>query len=101
MRGLRPKTVCTIINFVGAVCEHAVDRGWARTNVARRAARPKRRRSGDVEPDLHFLSLEQIEAVIRRSPTRSSIASRRRSVAAAADPLRLHRLTCSGRRFAS
>jgi integrase len=67
-RGLRPKTVRTIVNFVGAVCEHAVDRGWARSNVARRAARPKRRRGGDVEPDLHFLSLEQLEAVIRAIP---------------------------------
>ena len=51
-----------------AVCEHAIDRGWASDNPVRRAARPKRRRGGDVDPDLHFLSLEELEAVIRAIP---------------------------------
>jgi hypothetical protein len=37
-------------------------------NVVRRAVRPKRRRGGDVKPDLQFLSLAEFEAVIRVIP---------------------------------
>ena len=66
-RGLRPKTVRNDHQLLCAVFEHAVDRAGRGSNAARRAARPKRRRGGDVEPDLHFLSV-QLEAVIRAIP---------------------------------
>ena len=84
-RGLRPKAG-TIVNFVGAVCEHAVDGRLRRQSPPRPAT--KRRRGGDVEPDLHFLSLEQLEAVIRAIPDEIVYREPRRFAAAgAARPL--------------
>lgn len=66
--GLAPKTVRNVLNFLHSILEHAIDRGWARENPVRRAARPGRRRQGDVDPDLQFLTLEQLEAVLRAIP---------------------------------
>jgi hypothetical protein len=50
------------------MCEHAIDRGWTRENPVRRAARPGRRRQGDVNPDLQFLTADELEAVLRAIP---------------------------------
>lgn len=43
-RGLAPKTVRNVLNFLHSIFEHAIDRGWTRENPVRRAARPGRRR---------------------------------------------------------
>src|SRR4051794_30706895 len=67
-RGLSPKTVRDVIVFLNAIFEHAIDLDWARENPVRRAARPKRRRAGAANPDLQFLTLEELEAVIRAIP---------------------------------
>src|SRR4051812_20313734 len=67
-RGLSPKTVRDVIVFLNAVFEHAIDLEWTRENPVRRAARPKRRRAGAANPDLQFLTLEELEAVIRAIP---------------------------------
>jgi integrase len=66
--GLSAKSVRNVLNFLHAVLEHAIDRGWARENPVRRAARPGRRRGGDVDPDLQFLTVEELEAVLRVIP---------------------------------
>lgn len=65
---LSPKTVRNVLSYLHSVFEHAIDLGWAADNPVRRAARPKRRRAGDVNPDLQFLSLDELEAVIRAIP---------------------------------
>jgi integrase len=67
-KGLSPKTVRNVLSYLHSVFEHAIDIGWTAENPVRRAARPKRRRAGDVNPDLQFLVLDELEAVIRAIP---------------------------------
>jgi integrase len=55
------------VKFLHSVFEHALDRELVRDNPVRRAARPDRRR-GDVNPDIQFLTLEELEAVLRAIP---------------------------------
>jgi integrase len=67
-QGRAPKTIRNVVSFLHSIFEHAIDRGWARENPARRAARPGRRRHGDANPDLQFLTLDELEAVLRAIP---------------------------------
>jgi integrase len=67
-KGLSPKTVRNTLSFLHSIFEHAIDRGWARENPVRRATRPGRRRQGDIDPDLQFLTLDELEAVLRAIP---------------------------------
>ena len=67
-KGLSPKTVRNTLTFLNGVFEHAIDLEWTRENPVRRAARPRRRRANDADPDLQFLTLEELEAVIRAIP---------------------------------
>jgi integrase len=66
--GRSAKTVRNVLTFLHSVFEHAIDEGWCVENPVRRATRPGRQRAGDVEPDLQFLTLEELEAVIRAIP---------------------------------
>jgi hypothetical protein len=79
--GLAPKTVRNVLTFLHSVLEHALDRGLGRENPVRRAALPGRRRPGDANPDLQFLAIEGLEAVIRAIPdevvTRQPASTRR------------------------
>jgi integrase len=65
---LSPKTARNTMTFLHSIFEHAIDRGWARENPVRRATRPGRRRQGDIDPDLQFLTLDELEAVLRAIP---------------------------------
>ena len=56
------------MTFVYSIFEHAISNGWCRENPVRFATRPKRRRSGDTRPDLQFLSVSELEAVLRAIP---------------------------------
>lgn len=67
-RGLSPKTVRNVMTFLHSVFALAVDNGWARGNPVLRAARPRRRREGDADPDLRFLTLSELDAVIAAIP---------------------------------
>jgi integrase len=67
-KGLSPKSVRNTLTFLHSIFEHALDRGWVRENPVRRATRPGRRRQGDIDPDLQFLSLDELEAVLRAIP---------------------------------
>jgi len=69
-RGLKPKTVRNVVSFAHSIFEHAITRGWCTENPVRRAARPKRRRAGDAAPDLQFLTVAELDAVIRAIPGR-------------------------------
>ena len=66
--GLSPKTVRNVMTFLHSIFEHALDRGAIRENPVRRATRPGRRRQGDTNPDLQFLTIEELDAVIRAIP---------------------------------
>jgi integrase len=66
-RKLAPKSVRNIMGFLHAVFEHGMDRGYLRENPARHAEKPGRRRVGG-NPDLQFLTMPQLDAVIRAIP---------------------------------
>lgn len=95
-RGLAPKTLRNALTFTHSVFEHARKRGWVRENPARDAARPKRRRANDANPDLQSLPSRSSTRSSARSPTTSSCASRTRRAAAAEGRHRRPRPTCSG-----
>jgi hypothetical protein len=67
-RGLASKSVRNVITFLHSVFGLAVDRGWCATNPVARAARPRRRRDGDASPDLQFLTVDELAAVINSIP---------------------------------
>jgi integrase len=64
---LAPKSVRNILGFLHAVFEHGIDRGWVRENPVRRAEKPRRGRAG-ANPDLQFLGVGELEAVLRAIP---------------------------------
>ena len=87
---LAPKTVRNVVTFLHSVFEHAIDRGWASQNPVRRASRPRRRRAGDANPDLQFLTVAELEAVLRAIPDEVVVrdpAPTRRGRAGSAPPV--------------
>jgi integrase len=66
--GLTPKTVRNVLTFTHSVFEHAIAKGWCHENPVRYAARPKRRRARDASPDLQFLTVPELDAVLRAIP---------------------------------
>jgi integrase len=67
-RGLAPKTVRNVMTFLHSVFALAVTNGWIERNPVPGAARPKRRRQGDANPDLQFLTVEQLDLVLDAIP---------------------------------
>src|SRR4029079_10036359 len=67
-KGASPKTVRNVMTFLHSVFALAVRNGWAATNPVADAARPRRRREGDADPGLQFLSLDELDAVIKAIP---------------------------------
>ncbi|HEY6891695.1 MAG TPA: site-specific integrase [Solirubrobacter sp.] len=67
-KGASPKTVRNVITFLHSVFALAIKKGWAVANPVAGATRPKRRRRGDADPDLQFLTLPELDAVIERIP---------------------------------
>ncbi len=68
-RELAPKSVRNILGFLNSVFEHGIDRGWVADNPVQRAEKPRRRGTG-ASPDLQFLSMSELDAVIRAIPDR-------------------------------
>ena len=91
-RGSSPKTVRNTMTFLHAVSALAVSKGWAPANPVAGAARPKRRREGDADPDRQFLTLTELDAVIEAIPDHVVDRDTLGPSAAAGDPRRrLHR----------
>jgi integrase len=63
-RGLAPKTTRNVLSFLHSILEQARRLGWIDANPAALAARPRRRRTNDADPDLRFLTVEQVAAVL-------------------------------------
>ncbi|WP_028065793.1 tyrosine-type recombinase/integrase [Solirubrobacter soli] len=63
-RGASPKTVRNVMTFLHSIFGLAVRKGWASHNPVEDAARPKRRRAGDANPDLQFLTPAELDRVI-------------------------------------
>lgn len=73
-----------------SVFEHATDRGWTTHNPVRRASRLRRRRAGDANPDLQFLTVPELEAMLRAIPDDVVVrkpATTRRGRAGSAPPV--------------
>ena len=66
-KGLADKSVRNMMGFLHSAFEHAIDREWSRENPVRRAEKPGRLRAG-TNSDLQFLSVSELEAVIRAIP---------------------------------
>src|SRR4051794_25898872 len=71
VNGASPKTVQNVMTFLHSVFALAVRNGWAPANPVADAARPRRRREGDANPDLQFLTLSELDAVIDTIPNRT------------------------------
>ena len=87
--GRAPKTVRNVLSFLHSAFEQARRLGWTETNPVRTAARPKRRRQGDVDPNLTFLTLPELAAVVGAIPDHAVVRSprpRRRGRAGPAPP---------------
>jgi hypothetical protein len=97
--GRSPKTVRNIVTFLHSVFEHAIASGWCHENPVRRAARPKRRRTGDASPDLQFLTVPELEAGAASDPGRGRPPRPGADVADARARRRRPRPTCSARSF--
>jgi len=67
-QGASPKTVRNVMTFLHSIFGPAVRKGWAPSNPVEDAARPKRRRAGDADPDLQFLTPAELDRVIDLIP---------------------------------
>jgi integrase len=67
-KGSAPKTVRNVMTFLHSVFLLAMRNGWTSLNPVVGAARPKRPRAGDANPDLQFLTMGELDAVIATIP---------------------------------
>ncbi len=96
-RASSPRPSATSSPSCTQVFEHAIDRGWTNDNPVRRASAPAPPARGDTEPDLQFLTLAELEAVLRAIPDEVVVrAAGADARAAVADRRRLRRPTSSG-----
>jgi integrase len=61
-KGLAANSRINALNLLGAIFELAVNRGWTVTNPVRGVERPG---GGSADPDIRYLSMEDVEAVLR------------------------------------
>jgi integrase len=66
--GKSPKTVRNVLSFLHSIFEHAIRSHLIVNNPVRQATRPGRRRAGDANPDLQFLTVPELDAVLRAIP---------------------------------
>jgi integrase len=64
-KGLAPNSRINALNLLGATFELAVRRRWMVANPVRGVDRP---RGGSADPDIRYLTMEEVEAVLRAVP---------------------------------
>lgn len=64
-RGMAANSRVNTLNLLSSMFELAVLREWAIRNPVRGVLRP---RGGSADPDIHYLTMEEIEAVLRAVP---------------------------------
>ena len=99
--GLKPKTVRNVMSFLYSIFEHTIHKKWATENPVRHATRPKRRRQNDADPDLKFLTLDELDRVLKAIPDEVVYREPAPTRRVAEGRRRRFRRTCSGRWFAS
>lgn len=63
--GRSPKTINNHLNFLHGLFAFAEKRGWASGNAVAEAERP---RADGTDPDIRFIDLEELEALLREVP---------------------------------
>lgn len=63
--GLARQTTINQVNFLHGVCAYALRRGWINANPVVGVERP---RAPNRDPDIRFLSIEELEALLRAVP---------------------------------
>lgn len=64
-KGLSPKTIQNHVTFLHGLMKWSVKRGWARSNPVAAVDRPP---VEGTDPDIRFLTLDEVEAMIREVP---------------------------------
>jgi integrase len=64
-KGMAANSRVNTLNLLSSMFELAVDRGWAVRNPVRGVPRP---RGGSADPDIRYLTMEEVEAVLRAVP---------------------------------
>jgi site-specific recombinase XerD len=63
--GRSPKTISNHLNFLHSLFAFAENRGWASGNAVAEAERP---RADCTDPDIRFIDLEELEALLQEVP---------------------------------
>jgi len=66
-QGLKPQTRRNILGLLGAMLATAKKKGWVSENPASELEKPRKGRS-DTDVELRYLTLEEVEAVLRAIP---------------------------------
>lgn len=64
-KGLAANSRINTLNLLGSTFDLAIRRGWAVTNPVHGVDRP---RGGAIDPDIRYLTMEEVEAVLRAVP---------------------------------
>jgi len=75
--GLAPKTVANHMRFLHGLFDFAVKRGWMATNLVAQLDRPS---DPGADPDIRFLELHDVDAVIREVPDDDTFVSTDRTI---------------------
>lgn len=64
-KGVSPKTRRNGLGILHSILEFSVQEGWVARNVVKDVQKP---RSAESDPDIHFLEVEEVEALLRAVP---------------------------------
>jgi hypothetical protein len=95
-RDLAPKTLRNVMTFLHGVFALALANEWIERNPVVGVARPTRRRQGVANPDLQFLTLEQLDLVLSAIADEVVAPPSAPTCAGTLDLGRHRRLTCPG-----
>lgn len=62
--GRAPKSIRNYLGVLHSIFELAIEKGWARENPVKRAAKPE----GEGNPEIRFLTIEEVEALLLAVP---------------------------------
>ena len=62
--GKAPKSIRNYVGLLHAILDHAVKRGWCLSNPAALVEKPR----ADANPDIRFLTLDELEAILAATP---------------------------------
>ena len=63
--GKAPKSIRNYLGLLHSILDHGVKRGWCETNPVALVEKPR----ADGDPDIRFLTLDELEAILDATPT--------------------------------